>query len=67
MATTHTKTAILKLSGEKVTVGFEIGSDDASVWYKNETMAEAHYLGDSDVDLLVAALVNAKVQKDERL
>ncbi len=67
MATNHKKTAVLTLSGEKVTIGFEAGIDDASVWYKNQTMAEAHYLGDSDVDLLVAALINAKKQKDEGL
>lgn len=61
----HTTTAKLKLSGEKIKIGFDGDSNDPCVWYQNQMMPDAHYLSDSDVDLLIAALVNAKAQKKE--
>lgn len=58
LPSSHKVLGILSLSAEVISVGTEESKNELypSIWYKNETMVEPHYLGIADAKALRAIL-----------
>lgn len=54
----HKVLGVLNLSGEIITIGTEESKNETvpSIWYKNETMIEPHYLSIADAKAMRALL-----------